>query len=170
MGAGDLSGHQRTGDECSRPRAPHPSILEAAGLVSMPRARMRKRQRIRKRNDWGECGGLKQADGHDHPERRDREIQQRRTRREDSENRKLGTKSMEKVGEASGKWTAHEPHRGAGAQHQPERFRRQAASGQEWRQERRKRAERTEERGIEEHEWEKRAALNVHGHPGSRAR
>ena len=67
---------------------------------------MGERQGVGERNERRECSGLEQADGDNHPERIDREVQQRSGRREDGENRELGTEDMKTVGEVSGNRTA----------------------------------------------------------------
>ena len=67
----------------------------------------------------------------------DREIQQRSARCENGKDRQLGAKDMETIGEASGKRSAYESHRGPGTQDHPEFFRPKAARSKERRQERR---------------------------------
>ena len=166
----DLSGQQRAEHERRRARAAHPAVLEPAGLAVACASRMGERQRVGERHERGKGSGLEQADDHDHPDGADRKIRQCGHRRENGEERKLGTKSVEAVSEASGERTEDEPHRGSCAEHQPEVFGRKTAQGQERRQERRDQSERAEEFGIEKHEPEERAVLKGHGHPGARAR
>ena len=83
-----------------------PSVLKRAGLTLISHTGVGERQCVGERNERRECSSLEQADGDNHPERIDREIQQRSGRRENGEKRKLGTKDMKPVGEACGKRTA----------------------------------------------------------------
>ena len=58
--------------------------------------------------------------------------------------RELGTEGVETVGEASGKGTAYQPHRGSRTQHHSEVFGRKTARAEERWQERRDEFKRTE--------------------------
>jgi hypothetical protein len=151
-----LSRGERSHDKCGRARASHPSIFK--GLLVRPWSGVSERQGVGQRNERRERRGLQQADRHDHPKSMGRQIKQRGACGQNGAHGELRAQEMETIGQTPRDRTAHEPQRGCRAQYDAELLGLKPAFGQKGGQERRRKSERTEQRGIERDEAEEHAA------------